>query len=127
MLKGRRATTHWGSHDLLAAYGARPVHERVVRDGNLITGGGVTAGIDFALTLVAELFGREVAEVVQLQLEYSPTPPFDAGTPATAPASVVAQVRSRAAATRVEREVLVSRFAARAGNLGINDETKIEG
>ena len=113
LLKGRRATTHWSAHDLLTAYGAEPVQERVVRDGNLMTGGGVTAGIDFALTLVAELFGRERAEAVQLQLEYSPAPPFDAGTPASAPASVVAEVRRWAAASRAEREQLTSRFAAR--------------
>ncbi len=113
LLQGRRTTTHWNAHELLIAYGAEPVRERVVRDGNLFTGGGVTAGIDFALTLVAELFGREAAERVQLQLEYAPAPPFDAGTPDTAPASVVAQVRSRTASIRAEREMLASRFAAR--------------
>ena len=80
-MKGKRATTHWASHHLLAALGAIPVHERVVSDGKLMTGGGVTAGIDFALTLVAELAGREVAEAIQLNLEYAPAPPFDAGHP----------------------------------------------
>jgi len=107
LLRGKRATTHWASHDLLAAFGAVPVRARVVREGNLITGGGVTAGIDFALTLVAELAGREAAEAIQLTLEYAPEPPFAAGTPETAPAAVLAAVRARGAALRAERESLV--------------------
>jgi len=107
LLRGKRATTHWASHDLLAAFGAVPVRARVVREGNLITGGGVTAGIDFALTLVAELAGREAAEAIQLTLEYAPEPPFAAGTPETAPAAVLAAVRARGAALRAEREGLV--------------------
>ena len=78
--RGRRATTHWASHDFLAALGATPVQARVVRDGNLVTGGGVTAGIDFALTIVAEIAGPEAAQAIQLQIEYAPAPPFDAGT-----------------------------------------------
>ncbi|KGW86200.1 thiJ/PfpI family protein [Burkholderia pseudomallei MSHR449] len=72
LLRGRRATTHWAFHSLLAPFGATPVRERVVRDGNLVTGGGVTAGIDFALTLAAELVGEDDAQAVQLQLEYAP-------------------------------------------------------
>jgi cyclohexyl-isocyanide hydratase len=107
LLRGKRATTHWASHDLLAAFGAVPVRARVVREENLITGGGVTAGIDFALTLVAELAGREAAEAIQLALEYAPEPPFAAGTPETAPAAVLAAVRARGAALRAERESLV--------------------
>ncbi len=107
LLRGRRATTHWASHDLLAAFGAVPVRARVVRDGNLLTGGGVTAGIDFALTLVAELAGQEAAEAIQLALEYAPEPPFAAGTPEIAPAAVLAAVRARGAALRAEREGLV--------------------
>ncbi len=112
LLRGKRATTHWNAHDLLASFGAVPVHGRVVRDGNLLTGGGVTAGIDFALTLAAELAGREAAEAIQLNLEYAPAPPFGAGTPDTAPPHVVAQVRARSAAIRAERERLVAEIAA---------------
>lgn len=108
LLRGRRATTHWASHDLLAAFGALPVHGRVVRDGNLLTGGGVTAGIDFALTLVAELAGREAAETIQLNLEYAPAPPFAAGSPDTAPAAIIAEARSRGASSRAEREALIA-------------------
>jgi cyclohexyl-isocyanide hydratase len=108
LLRGRRATTHWASHDLLAAFGALPVHGRVVRDGNLLTGGGVTAGIDFALTLVAEIAGREAAETIQLNLEYAPAPPFAAGSPDTAPAAIIAEARSRGASSRAEREALIA-------------------
>jgi len=89
LLKGKRATTHWASHDFLAALGAIPVQARVVRDGNLLTGGGVTAGIDFALTLAAELMSPEAAQAIQLQIEYSPSPPFRSGTPQEAPAAVL--------------------------------------
>lgn len=111
LLKGKRATTHWASHDFLAAFAAIPVRERVVRDGALMTGGGVTAGIDFALMLVAELAGREVAEAIQLNLEYAPTPPFDAGDPDTAPADIVATSRARGARLHAERERLVAEAA----------------
>ena len=107
LLQGRRATTHWASHHFLARYGAIPVRERVVRDGNLFTGGGVTAGIDFALTLAAELCGRDAAEAVQLALEYAPAPPFDAGTPETAPPQVLAAVRAGLAATLAKRQALM--------------------
>ncbi|AOJ76027.1 DJ-1/PfpI family protein [Burkholderia ubonensis] len=98
LLRGRRATTHWAFHALLEPLGAVPVRERVVRDGNLITGGGVTAGIDFALTIAAELAGDEEAQAIQLELEYAPAPPFDAGSPDTAPASVLERVTQRSAA-----------------------------
>ncbi|WP_430913407.1 DJ-1/PfpI family protein [Methylobacterium sp. sgz302541] len=108
LLEGKRATTHWAALDLLPAFGATPVAERVVRDGSLITGGGVTAGIDFALTVVAEIASRELAEAIQLNLEYAPAPPFAAGTPETAPAEVLAATRRRLAASRSEREVIVS-------------------
>ena len=109
LLRGRRATTHWSAHDLLAGLGAIPTQGRVVRDGNLVTGGGVTAGIDFALSLVAELFGEAEAQRVQLQIEYAPAPPFDAGSPETAPAAVLAEARRRGAAMRAAREALVKR------------------
>src|SRR5207248_3709248 len=87
LLRGRRATTHWFAHDFLEKFGAIPVRGRVSRDGNLFTAGGVTAGIDFGLTVVAELLGQAEAEEVQLNLEYAPAPPFDAGTPDEAPAA----------------------------------------
>src|SRR6266478_995398 len=80
LLKGRRATSHWAWRDALSAFGATPDPARVVRDGNVITGGGVTAGIDFALTVVAELTDPETAQAIQLQIEYAPAPPFDAGS-----------------------------------------------
>jgi cyclohexyl-isocyanide hydratase len=113
LLRGRRATTHWSAHDLLAAFGATPTQGRVVRDGNLFTGGGVTAGIDFALMMVAELAGTAAAQAIALQIEYAPAPPFDSGTPATAPEAVLREVRARGAATRAARERLVAQAAAR--------------
>ncbi len=113
LLRGKRATTHWASHEFLAAFGAIPVQARVVRDGNLMTGGGVTAGIDFALTLVEELAGRPVAEAIQLNLEYAPAPPFDAGRPDTAPTAVVERMRALTATRRAERAALVAAAAER--------------
>lgn len=112
LLKGRRATTHWMSHEMLAAFGAVPVAERVVVDGNLLTGGGVTAGIDFALRLAAELFGPEIAQAIQLGIEYDPAPPFDAGSPARAAPGLVARVRENAAAGQSVRRDAVIRAAA---------------
>ncbi len=110
LLKGRRATTHWYAHDFLARFGAEPVQGRVVRDGNLITAGGVTSGIDFGLAVVAELLGREEAETVQLALEYAPAPPFESGTPAEAPASVLDRAKKRLAGSRAAREAIVGRI-----------------
>lgn len=81
LLAGRRATTHWASLPMLGEFGAVPVRERVVVDGNVITGGGITAGIDFGLALAAEIAGESAARRVQLKLEYDPAPPFDSGTP----------------------------------------------
>ncbi|OMG73402.1 DJ-1/PfpI family protein [Burkholderia ubonensis] len=112
LLRGRRATTHWAFHALLEPLGAVPVRERVVRDGNLITGGGVTAGIDFALTIAAELAGDEEAQAIQLELEYAPAPPFDAGSPDTAPAGVVTLVRERSAATLARRRQAIEQAVA---------------
>ncbi len=106
LLRGRRATTHWASLDLLSAFGAIPVKARVVRDGGLVTGGGVTAGIDFALTLVDALAGRDVAEAIQLNFEYAPEPPFAAGSPETVRPEIVARVRAASAEVRAERERL---------------------
>lgn len=113
LLRGRRATTHWAFHELLEPLGAIPVRERVVRDGNLFTGGGVTAGIDFALTLAGELADEATAQAVQLQLEYAPAPPFNAGRPDTAPAAVVAEARERGAALFAQRKAIVERVAAK--------------
>src|ERR1700723_3915100 len=113
LLQGVRATSHWSAHDLLAAFGAIPTQGRVVQDGRFITGGGVTAGIDFALTVAAVLIGRPAAEAIQLQYEYAPAPPFDAGTPETAPADVLQAVRTRGSANRQAREMLVDRIAKR--------------
>jgi cyclohexyl-isocyanide hydratase len=112
LLKGRKATTHWFAHDFLEKFGAIPVQGRVVRDGNLITAGGVTAGIDFGLAVVAELVGRAEAEAVQLGLEYAPAPPFTAGTPEEAPSAVVAAVKERLAPTRRAREAIIARLVA---------------
>ena len=117
LLRGKRATTHWASHDLLKAFGAEPVDDRVVRDGALMTGGGVTAGIDFALALIAELAGRDVAEAIQLNLEYAPQPPFAAGRPETAPEAVVRAVRSRLKPILEERALLAGKMAQRLGGL----------
>ncbi|MER2267657.1 DJ-1/PfpI family protein [Methylobacterium oxalidis] len=108
LLRGRRATTHWAAHDLLPAFGAIPVRERVVRDGALLTGGGVTAGIDFALALAAEIAGTGTAQGVQLALEYAPAPPFAAGHPDEAPAEALAAARGRLGASRRERERIVA-------------------
>lgn len=88
LLEGKRATTHWAYRNFLPMVGATPEHARVVRDGNTITGGGVTAGIDFALTVVAEIAGADAAQQIQLAIEYDPAPPFDAGDPARAPETV---------------------------------------
>lgn len=112
LLQGKRATTHWASHSLLELFGAIPVKERVVRDGNLMTGGGVTAGIDFALTLIAEIFDPEKSQVIQLQLEYAPAPPFDSGRPETAPAHVLAVASERASAGLLARRQIVERVLA---------------
>jgi cyclohexyl-isocyanide hydratase len=115
LLRGRKATTHWAYHDLLAPLGAIPVQERVVRDGNLLTGGGITAGIDFALTLAAELYSEAAAQLVQLQIEYAPAPPFDAGRPDTAPRHVLDEANKRTAESRRVRGEIVARAAARLG------------
>ena len=112
LLRGKRATTHWMSRELLAPFGAEPVQERVVRDGSIITGGGVTAGIDFALTVVAEVAGEAAARGVQLAIEYDPAPPFRSGSPAVADPELVAAARKAAAPRQREREALVARIAS---------------
>ncbi len=93
LLGGYKATSHWACHEALALFGAIPVAARVVTDRNRISGGGVTAGIDFGLTLLAKLLGEEIAKVTQLSLEYDPAPPFDAGTPKKAGPEITKKVR----------------------------------
>jgi len=88
LLKGRRATTHWAFTDLLPLVGATHEKARVVRDGNVITAGGVTSGIDFGLTVAAEIAGERAAQTIQLGIEYDPAPPFDSGHPDRAPAAI---------------------------------------
>jgi cyclohexyl-isocyanide hydratase len=113
LLKGYRAATHWSAMDVLALFGATPTHTRVCVDRNRITGGGVTAGIDFALTLVSMLVNRTMAEAIQLRLEYNPAPPFNAGSPETAPAEVLALMKERIAPSQARRMEAAKRAAAR--------------
>ena len=113
LLKGYRAATHWTAMDFLSAFGAIPTRTRVCVDRNRITGGGVTAGIDFALTLVSMLVDRRTAEVIQLRLEYNPAPPFNAGSPDTAPPEILAWMKERIAPAQVRRTELIGRAAAR--------------
>ncbi|MBB5045885.1 cyclohexyl-isocyanide hydratase [Rhodopseudomonas rhenobacensis] len=113
LLRGYRATSHWSAIKHLAALGAIPTETRVCIDRDRITGGGVTAGIDFALTLASILADRTTAEAIQLILEYNPAPPFDAGSPASAPPAVVAMLDQRLVAARQRRADAVSRAAAR--------------
>lgn len=112
LLMGKRATTHWASHPLLELLGAVPEHARVVRDGNLITGGGVTSGIDFALSVAAEVYNEATARAVQLTMEYDPHPPFDAGSPSR-PDADQEQVQRAFAEARIGRAPLVARAAER--------------
>jgi len=101
LLDGVKATTHWRYHEYLSRFGALPVKDRVVRDGRVITGGGVTAGVDFGLTVVKELAGDGVAAAIQLGLEYDPAPPLNAGHPDHVPAPIKDAVEQRFA-PRVE-------------------------
>ncbi|MBW9060850.1 DJ-1/PfpI family protein [Agrobacterium pusense] len=107
LLAGKRAATHWNAMDFLQRFGANAVNERVVRDGSLITAGGVTSGIDFGLAVIAELMGQDEAEIIQLSLEYAPAPPFNAGLPGQARKEIVAAACQRMARSREEREVLL--------------------
>ena len=111
LLRGYRAATHWMYMELLPAFGAIPVEERVVVDRNRITAGGVTAGIDFGLRVIAEVAGTEVAQAAQLELEYDPQPPYACGHPRSAPPELVASVRARFAARMAERQAQLARTA----------------
>jgi cyclohexyl-isocyanide hydratase len=104
LLRGKRATTHWAYRHFLPLVGATPVDARVVRDGDLFTGGGVTAGIDFAFTVAAEIAGVEAAQALQLALEYDPAPPLQAGSPNGAPTAIREQVEGRYAGRQVQFE-----------------------
>ena len=115
LLKGYRAATHWTAMDNLSAFGAVPTKTRVCVDRNRVTGGGVTAGIDFALTLVSKLVDDTTAQAIQLRLEYNPAPPFNSGSPDTAPSEVVALIQERFAPYKARRAEAVARAAARLG------------
>jgi cyclohexyl-isocyanide hydratase len=111
LLRGRRAACHWAVRDLLTFFGAIPEEARVVRDGNVFTGGGVTAGLDMALTVAAEIAGREFAQGLELALEYAPEPPFGTGRPHSAPARVRAAVVERFEVSWPERRTAAARAA----------------
>jgi cyclohexyl-isocyanide hydratase len=108
-LRGKRAACHWAYRDLLAGAGALPDAGRVVRDGSVFSGGGVTAGIDFGLVVAAEVAGAEAAQVIQLMIEYAPQPPFSAGRPETAPPSVLERVKQLGAHLLTERREALAR------------------
>jgi len=111
LLKGKRAGSHWAYRELLAAFGVIPDAARVVRDGNAITGGGVTAGIDIALTIVADIAGERAAKMIQLMIEYAPAPPFNSGRPETASPETVSAVKSRFAAFAEQRRKAIETLA----------------
>src|SRR6202163_2467523 len=113
LLRGYRATTHWTAMENLAPFGATPTKTRVCVDRNRVTGGGVTAGIDFALTLVLLLIDRPTAEAIQLRIEYNPAPPFNVGSPDTAPPEVLALTKEKIAPSKKRRSEAVHRAAAR--------------
>jgi cyclohexyl-isocyanide hydratase len=115
LLRGRRATTHWASFHLLRFFGAIPVNQRVVVDGSWVFAAGVTAGIDGALRLAAELRGDDAARAIQLHMVYAPEPPFDSGTPETAPPAILANARRSVASITAQREATARRAAVKLG------------
>jgi cyclohexyl-isocyanide hydratase len=115
LLQGRRATTHWASFHLLPYFGALPVDARVVVDGNWVFAAGVTAGIDGALRLAAELRGDEVAQTIQLYMAYAPEPPFNSGSPETAPPHILENARRSVSGVTTRREETARRIAAKLG------------
>jgi cyclohexyl-isocyanide hydratase len=112
LISGYKSACHWMYRDFLPAFGATPVNARVVKDRNRISGGGVTAGIDFALTVVAEIWGEEAAKMIQLYLEYNPQPPFNAGSPEGAGPDLVAKAKRIAEASLRERARLIDEAAS---------------
>jgi cyclohexyl-isocyanide hydratase len=115
LLRGRRATTHWASFHLLPFFGAVPVNERVVVDGTWVFAAGVTAGIDGALRLAANLRGDDAARAIQLYMVYAPEPPFDSGTPETAPPAILADAQRALAGITTQREATARRVAEKLG------------
>lgn len=115
LIKGRRATTHWRAFDLLPFFGAIPVNERVVVDGNWVFAAGVTAGIDGALRVAADLRGERVAQLIQLGMAYAPEPPFQSGTPESAPPDVLAEAQQAGQPLATRRLETARRLAARLG------------
>jgi cyclohexyl-isocyanide hydratase len=115
LLKGRRATTHWASHHLLKYFGAVPINDRVVIDGNLVTAAGVTAGIDGALRIASSLRGDRAAQEIQLYIQYAPEPPFNSGDPGTAPAEIVQARRDALQPLLNDRLKIIQRVAAQLG------------
>jgi cyclohexyl-isocyanide hydratase len=115
LLKGKRATCHWAAIDNLALMGAVPVRERVVVDGNIVTGAGVASGIDFALKLAAILESEQVAREIQLQIEYDPDPPFDSGSPKTAAPETLAALQARLVKLSEERRAVAARVGKKLG------------
>ena len=116
LLTGYKATSHWASRHQLAWFGAEPVAERIVFDRNRVSGGGVTAGIDFALALTAVIRGEDHAKFVQLTIEYDPHPPFDCGTPDKADVAMLAQYQAMVAARFPDRDAVVRAIAKRTAN-----------
>ena len=115
LLKGRRATCHWAAIEHLKPLGAIPVRERVVIDGNIVTGAGVASGIDFALTLAAILESEEVAREIQLQIEYDPAPPFNSGSPKTASNGMIEKLKTRGAQLNEARKTVAARVGKKLG------------
>jgi len=115
LLKGKRATCHWAAIEHLKLLGAILVNERVVVDGNIVTGAGVASGIDFALKLAAILDGEAVAREIQLQIEYDPAPPFNAGSPKTASPETLATLKTRMAKLNEERRIVATRVGRKLG------------
>ncbi|MFZ4832350.1 DJ-1/PfpI family protein [Rouxiella sp. Mn2063] len=111
LLQGYKATTHWGSLEQLTLLGAEPVAERVVRDGNRITGAGVTSGIDFALNVVTDIYGEEAAKSIQLHMEYDPEPPFSSGSPRSASPELVTATRKQLSSFIEKRRQATQRAA----------------
>jgi cyclohexyl-isocyanide hydratase len=114
LITGKRAGSHWAYRELLTMFGAIPDDARVVRDGNVITGGGVTAGIDIALNIVADLRGPDVAKMIQLAIEYAPAPPFNSGRPETAEPETVAAVKQLFSSFAAQRREAIERMTGQA-------------